>query len=574
MPDAALPPRIVRFGDYEVDVPAGHLRKRGVRIKLRDQSFEVLAVLLEHAGEVVTREDLHRRLWPEHVFVDFDSNLNTAIARLRDALNDSADHPRFIETLPRRGYRFIASVSESVRSPRARLLVLPFANLSGDPAQEYFSDAMTDEIITELVGLAPEHLAVIARTTAMHYKGSQKDVAEISGELGVDYVVEGSVHRDDVRIALNVQLIQGHNQTHLWAKRYDIELRDLFDTRSAIAQAIATQIDITPRRTVRRPTEDLPAYNLYLQGRYHFLKATPEGFAKAKQYFKQALVRDPEFALVYDSLAELQWYMGFLGFVPPKEAWAAGIFAAVRAVEIDNTLAEAHTLIASFRKGVDYNWREVHRQMSLALELDPASPVVRVRYAVSGLMPHGRIEEAVSEIERALESDPLSVFVRSWLVEMLHLGRQYDQGIEQARRVLELDPDYYLCHLALGHLYCGKRMFDEGIAAQRRATELSGGSPLILGWLGLALTQGGNVAEARTVLERLHAMAGKAYVPPTGFAWIYLGLGEIDSAFQWLDRAIDACDPMIMPIKSYPFLDPIRADPRYLALLSKMNLKP
>jgi TolB-like protein len=573
MPDAASPPKVVRFGNFEADLAAGHLRKHGIKLKLVDQSFEVLAILLEHAGEVVTREDLRRRLWPERVFVDFDNNLNSAMARLREALSDSAEHPRFIETLPKRGYRFIASLSQPAPA-RPRLLVLPFANLSGDPAQEYFSDAMTEEIVGALAGLAPEHLAVIARTTAMHYKGSQKAIARIGRELAVDYVVEGSVRRSDDRVVVSVQLIQVSDQTHLWTKRYDAELRDLFSIESAAAQAIAGQIGVTPRRAARKPTEDLQAYNLYIEGRHHSYKGTPEGIAKAKHCFEEAIARDPEFALAYDALAELHWYLGFLGFAAPKEACSTGMFYALRALEIDNTLGETHALLGMYREELDYNWPEVHAEMARALELDPTSPVVRLRYAVSGLMPQGRIEEAVMEIEHALESDPLSTMSRTWLGVMLLLGRRYDRAIDQARLVLELDPTSYWGHLVIGSSYREKRMFEEAITAHRKAAELSGGSPLMLGWLGLALALSGCTAEARAVLARLHGIAHATYVPPASFAWIHVGLGETDSAFEWMDRAIDARDRMIVPIKTYPFLDPLRRDPRYLALLRRMNLEP
>jgi len=565
--------RIVRFSNYEVDLSAGHLRKRGVKIRLRDQSFEVLAILLEHAGEVVPREDLRRRLWPEHVFVDFDSNLNTAIARLREALNDSAEHPRFIETLSKRGYRFIASLSEPA-ARRPRLVVLPFANLSGDPAQEYFSDAITEEISGGLAGLGPEHLAVIARTTAMHYKGSQKDVAQIGRDLTVDYVVEGSVLRAGDRITASVQLIQVKDQTHLWTKRYDADLQDIFSVENAVFQAIAAQIGVVSRCAAKKPTENLRAYNLYLQGRHQMFKLTPEGMVRAKQCFEEAVALDREFALAYDSLAELFWYLGFLGVMPPKQASSTGVLAAIRALELDNTLAETHALLGWYRKELDYDWPEVHREMSRALELKPASPVVRFRYAKGWLLPHGRIQEAVAEIEGALESDPLSMDMRYWLGIVFWLGRQYDRAIEEGRRILEQDPAYAPGHFGIG-LYCREKgMYDEAIAAHRRAAELSGGAPVMLGWLGLALAQGGNTGEARALLERLHGIALKAYVPPTSFAWIHLGLGEIDAAFGWMDRAIDARDHMMTPIKTYPFLDSIRPDPRYPALLRRMNLKP
>ncbi len=592
MPGALTAPKVLRFDGYEVDLAAGQLRKRGVRISLREKSLRVLALLLEHPGEVVTREELRQRLWPEDVFVDFDNNLNTAIARLREALGDSAEHPRFIETLPKHGYRFLANVFEAPRAPdrgpapRARVVVLPFVNLSGDPAQEYFSDAMTDEIITELAGLAPAQLAVIARTTAMHYKGSHKDVARIGRELGVDYVVEGGVHRADDRIGINVQLIQVSDQTHLFAGKYEAELRDIFSMRSCVAQAIAAHIGITPiadkirmgdavrERPTRKPTEDLAAYNEYIQGRYHLARLTPEAFAKARQHFEEAIARDPKFALAYDSLAEIYWYMGYFGFMRPIDAFSTGVLYALRALEIDNALAETHALLAQYHKQLDYNWPEVRREMARALALNPTSPVVKARYALNALMPQGRLEEAVAELEGALELDPLSAYTRTVLAIMLLLWHRYDRAIAECRRLLELDPSAYWGHLIIGSCYRELQKFDEAIAASRRAVELSGDSAAMLGWLGLSLGRSGKKAEARALLERLHVMAAKAYVPPTSFAWIHIGLGEKDSAFGWVDRAVDGRDQFMMPIKTYAFFDSIRADPRFAALLRKMNLEP
>jgi len=569
----------VRFLEYEVDLPAGQLRRQGRRVRLREQSFKVLALLLEHAGEVVTREELRRRLWPGDVFVDFDNNLNSAVADLRGALHDSAEHPRSIETLPKHGYRFIASISspaetsEPAPERKVKIVVLPFLNLNGDSAQEYFSDAVTEEFITCLARLSPESLGVIARTTAMHYKGSQKDIAGIARELGVEYVVEGSVRRTNDDIQMNAQLIRASDQTHIWANRYDMGSRELFGVENAAAQAIAGQIGITPRGTVRKPTEDPVAYNLYIQGRYQFVRMTPEGVPKARQFFEQAIARAPDFALAYDSLAELYWYLGFVGFMPPRQACSTGVYYVLRAVEIDNSLAETHALLGMYRNGLEYVWPEVQREMDLALQLNPASPIVRMRYATHGLLPHGRTEEAAAELERALESDPLCPRLRFWLVTVCWLGRHFDQAIVEARALLELEPAGYPGYLTAGMAYREKGMFDEAIAAHRRAVELSGGLPLTLGWLGLALAQGGNAAEARAILERLYQVAREKYVPPTSLAWIYLGLGETDEAFIWLDRAVDARDQMMTPIKTYPFFDPLRGDPRFHALLRRMNLE-
>jgi TolB-like protein len=434
-------PNIVRFDCYEVDLSAGQLYKHGVKISVREKSFQVLVALLKRPGEVVTREDLRRQLWRAEVFVDFDNNLNTAIARLREALCDSAARPRFIETLPKRGYRFLESISEFSRQPekrtakRARVIVLPFVNLSGDPGQEYFSDAITDEIITALAGVAPEQLAVIARTTAMHYKGSQKDVARIGRELGADYVVEGGVHHSEDQVGINVQLIQVNDQTHLFARRYEAALPDIFRMQCSIAQGIAAHIpgiagNLLPgiqavSGRARKPTEDLAAYNEFIQARYEMNKMTAESLTKARRHLEKAIAADPEFALAYDALAEIHWYLGYLGFVPPRQASSAGIVHALRAIEIDNSRAETHALLGEFHKIAEYNWGEVEREMALALRLDPASPLVRVRYALSGLMPHGRLEEAVSELECALELDPLSFVGRFWLGVMLLLWRRY-----------------------------------------------------------------------------------------------------------------------------------------------------
>jgi TolB-like protein/tetratricopeptide (TPR) repeat protein len=580
---------IVRFGSYEVDLSAGQLRKHGVRIGLRDQSFQVLVSLLEHAGEVVTREDLQRRLWRSDVFVDFENSLNTAVARLREALCDSSDHPRFIETLPRRGYRFVAQVFEAPALPqpvpasRTRLIVLPFLNLSGDAAQEYFADAMTDEIITALASLAPEHLAVIARTTAMHYKGKHKDVARIGRELDVEYVVEGAVRRAGDQIAMNAQLIQASDQVHLFARKFEGESRDIFNMQSSLAREIAAHIPsiaekVRGQRVTRKPTEDLAAYTEYIKGRCEMWKWTPEGVAKAKQHFEAALARDDRFALACDGLANLYWYLGFWGFAPPDETEPIRRFYALRAFELDSTLAETHTLIAfhpekcNYIGAYSYNWAETEKQMAHARNLYPNCPFLRVGYA-SVLLVLGQTEKAVAELECALGLDPLSPEVHFWLVEVLFFGHQYERALAEAQKLVELEPEHHVASMVLGQVYLGMQKFDESVAAFRHAVDISGGFPLMLGWLGLALGLGGQTDEARAVLERLRAVASQRFVLPTSFAWIHVGLGEVDDAFRWMGRAIERNDGWIPALKSYPFLDPFRADPRFHVLLRKLNLQ-
>jgi TolB-like protein/Tfp pilus assembly protein PilF len=574
---------IVRFDCYEVDLATGQLFKRGLRIPLREKSVAFLTALLEHPGELVTREELRRRLWTEDVFVDFDNNLNAILGRLREALNDSAEHPRFIETLPRRGYRFIGEVTVRVDVqclPRPRLVVLPLLNLTGNPAEEYFSDAMTDELITALARVAPTELAVIARTTAMHYKGLHKDAASIGRELGVDYIVEGTVRRTQSQLAISVQLIQVSDQMHVFAEKYEAGPRDVFSLHSRISLDLVARMGVRPVPDKIRSwtpgvksTENLAAYNEYIQARYLMGKTTPDALAKAKQQLETAIGFDPEFALAYDALAEVYWYLGYMGIMRPREAFDAGIVQALRAIEIDNMRAETHALLAQFHRTVEYNWHEVYREMALALRLDPTSPLVRVRYAVSWLMPQGRMQEAVAEVEGALQLDPLSLFFRTWRALLLLIGNQHERAMVAAQQVLELDAAAYWAYLTIGSVYRDRGVFEKAIAAHSRAMELSGDAPHMMGWLGLTLGLSGKALEARALLERLCCKAAQGYVPPASFAWIHLGLGDRDTAFQWLNRAIEECDQMLMPIKSYTFLNPIRSDPRFAALLRKMNLK-
>ncbi len=394
-------------------------------------------------------------LWPDNVFVDFDTNLNAAIGHLREALNDSAEHPRFIETLPRRGYRFLTETFASFESPRkadrVRLVVLPFVNLS-ESAQDYFSDAMTDEIITGLASLVPEHLAVIARTTAMHYKGTHKDVSRIGRELGASYVVEGGIRRASDYSSVNVQVIQTSDQSHLFARPYETPLRDLFQLHTSIAKDIAIHLNLPGiaeevHRTSawvagrRQATNNLAAYSEYIQGRYLAERLIPEEMAKAKQHFEEGIRLDPEFALAHMALADLYSWLGYKGYMRPRDAYATGITYALRSVEIDDTLAEAHAVLASYHKQLDYNWPSADRAMARAVELNNRSPFVRFSNAMVILMPHNRIKEAVAELRGALESDPLDTGVRCWLGIMLLLGRDYDAGIDEAHYMRDLEPN-------------------------------------------------------------------------------------------------------------------------------------
>jgi len=591
MPEMRPWPQVVGFGDLKVDLGSGIVTGRGARFRLRHQLLVALTALLERPGETVSRDELKRRLWPGDTVVDFEIDLNTVVARLREALGDSAEHPRYIETLPKRGYRLLVEAAEGPASEplpgrRVRLIVLPFSNSAGDPAEEYFSDAVTDETITALCQVAPRELAVIARTTAMHYRGGEKDVARIGRELGVDLVVEGAVRRDRDRFALNVQLIQAADQTHIFARRYEGAGNDFVPVIESAARDLARQVGLAagleagpeasgPGAPIRRPpVRDPGVYADYIQARHFMSKGSAEGCGRARQLLERVIEREAEFAPAHDALAEIDWYLGYFGYVPPLRAFADGIVHALRAVEIEGRRAETHALIGEFHKTIDYNWPEVRREMDLALQLDPASPVVRLRYAISGLMPHGRLEEAIAEIEQALEYDPLSMLTQGWLGVMLVLGHHWDRAVEQGLLLLKLFPSDFWGYFILGVAYRALGLFDKAVASLRQAVEVSGGMPGLMGWLGLTLGRSGNMAESSSLLEGLRAKALRGYVPPTSFAWLHLGRGDLDAAFEWLDRAVDERDQFMMPIKSYNFFDPIRADPRFPPLIRKMKLEP
>ncbi len=382
----------------------------------------------------------------------------------------------------------------------------------------------------------------------------------------------------------NPEVVSQGDQTHLFARKYDTARRDIFNMPSCIAHAIAAHIPAVASRVrvdvsagapaAGKSVPDLVAYNEYVQARPHVDNVlTMESLAEARRHLENAVARDPEFAAAHDALAETYWYLGYFGFLRPRDAFSAGIVHAIRALEIDNTRAETHALLGQFHKTADYNWGEVRREMALALQLDSGSPIVRVRYAVSDLMPHGRLDEAIAELERALQLDPLSGYPRGWLGFMLAFAGDYERAAAEALRAIELNPANWAAYLAISACQRYRGNSQKAIAAQRRCVEISGNAAGMLGWLGLTLAGCGETTEARDILRRLCDMAAKGYVPPTSFAWIHLGLREIDTAFEWLDRAVAECDQYMMPIKSYGFLDPIRSDPRFAALLRKMNLE-
>jgi TolB-like protein/DNA-binding winged helix-turn-helix (wHTH) protein/Flp pilus assembly protein TadD len=615
------PPRPVRFGVFEVDLEAGELRRQGVKVRLQDQPFQVLAILLEKPGGVVTREELQKRLWSDDTFVDFETGLNTAIKKIREALGDSADNPRFVETLHRRGYRFIAPVEGAVGAGLARpregralpyksialaagavavimaalvafnvaglrtrlfratppapkiesIAVLPLENLSNDPEQEYFADGMTEELITHLGTVGALH--VISRTSVMRYKGTKKPLPEIARELNVDAIVEGTVRRSGDRVRITANLLHAPSDRHLWAAAYERNLRDVLTLQDEVAGAIARQIKIklTPQEHARlasaRPVNP-EGYRLYLEGRYYFLKRTRPAFEKSIQLLQRALEKDPNFALAYAGLSESYGILPFYGGALPKEAFPKAEAAARKALELDSTLAEAHAALGFVLFYYDWDWLAAERELRRAIELKP-SYVVGHHWYAEYLSAMGRHEQAFAEIRRAQELDPVSPLLRAIGGEVYYCARRYDEAIEQCRKGLELDSNFGLAHANLGWGYIVKGMYKEAGLEFEKAGAAYGGN-----YVGLAVVCAamGNKGKALKILDQARERSSHGEASPWHLARAYILLGDNQRALVWLQKADEDRDPAMAFTKAEPAFAPLRSDPRFQALLRRMNL--
>jgi TolB-like protein/DNA-binding winged helix-turn-helix (wHTH) protein/Tfp pilus assembly protein PilF len=645
-------PALYRFGSYEFEPRTGELRKQGIRIRFDGQPVAILLMLLNRPGELVTREELQKKLWPADTFVDFEHSLNAAVKRLRSALNDSADTPRFIETVPRRGYRFLvpvegalpASAPDSanqdaasanqeatdlmVEKPAAEvpspsgartqrrtiwlafiacaflvaflvgfnvgglrqrfwgspdpsgirsLAVLPLENLSHDPEQEYFADGMTEALTTELAQISA--LKVISRTSAMQYKGTKKSLPQIAQELGVDAVVEGAVQRSGDKVGITVQLIHAPSDRHLLAKSYERDLRDVLALQREIAHTITDEIKakLTPQEQARlttvRPVNP-EAYDAYLRGSYYQGKRTEKGLKSSVEYFEQAVAKDPASALAYSGLADSYSLLGNHGFLSPQQASPKAEAAALKALAMDDTLAEAHTALAFVKTNYDWDFSTAEREFNRAIELNPGYPRAHSSYAAY-LGGQGRIDEALAEIKRALELDPLSVYYNTNLGWYLHKARRYDQAISQFQLTLEMDPNRLQAHLWLGQVYESKEMYGDAIAEFQKAIGVDGGSPPSLAALAHAYAVSGKRGHALRLLSRLKELelSKQEYVSAYDLAVIYTGLGEKDQALKSLERAYEQRDGWIaLWLKTDARLDPLRADQRFASLLRRIGL--
>jgi TolB-like protein/DNA-binding winged helix-turn-helix (wHTH) protein/Tfp pilus assembly protein PilF len=610
--------KVISFGVFEFDPTAGELRKQGMKIKLQPQPNDILVMLLERPGQVVSRDEIQKKLWPADTFVDFEHSVNAAVKRLRDALDDSAETPRYIETLPRRGYRFIVPVEERMhalvpsishartwtlvgiaaalmlflaaaalnvggmreaifgpaRRPISSIAVLPLANLSNDPQQEYFADGMTEALITELGKISA--LRVISRQSMMQYKGTKKSAPQVAKELNVEAIVEGSVVRSGDRVRISAQLVQASPERHLWANSYDRDLRDVLALHSEIAQTVAGQVRV--KLTVKEhallasaPPLNPEAYESYLHGA-HLLwdEYNADAAQRAIPHFERAISLDPGSALSYCGLAASYLVRGHWAADDPHAAFPAARAAALKAQELDDNVACAHWVPAEVHFLYDWDWAAAEAEYRRAIELNPGNAEIHNGYA-HFLNDLGRQDEALPELKRALEIDPTVPLPR--IGAFFYFARQYDEAIRRELKVLEATPNYSLAHLLLGLSYEQKKDFSRAMPELKRAVELSG-DKVFPAYVAHAYALSGKTSEARRILDELKQPLGKSYVDPWAIALVYTGLGERDRAMEWLEKAYRNRDHDMAFCKVWPHFDPLRSDPRFQDLLRRMNLPP
>ncbi len=633
---------LVRFAAFELDLRTGELRRSGIRISLPDQPFQVLRALLDRPGDLVTREELRQRLWAAETFVDFERGLNTAVRRLRDALGDSADVPRFVETLPRRGYRFIVPVSRqpaggkaepvaleiadaaiptpdvttarrlirrwapmfiagmaamfpvvlwvsgsfpkypAPQSPpathRFMLAVLPFQNMTGDPAQEYISDGMTEELISQLSRLDPSRLGVIARTSVMPFKKTTKAADRIASDLGVSYLLEGSVRTTTDRIGITVRLIEPGTESQLWAGQYERDVRNLLTLQREVAEAIAGQIMTTlgvTRSNVdadsRRHSAVPEAYEHYLRGRYHLARDTTDGLHKALEHFQKAIDFDASYALAYTGLADTFASLGDGGFRPMSEAYLLARGAALRALAIDDLLGEAHNSLAVITTEYYWEWADADRHYKRAIELNPNDETALRNYSFY-LACMRRHEESIAFIERSRRLNPVSPVAQFQVAMNLYLARRYDDAIAEAAATLDLAPGFGAAHVLLGRVYVAQGMADRAVGELERAHALMGPRPDVITPHAYVLARSGRQLEARAMLDELRRISKPRDPAPIRIAFLHIGLGETDRAFEWLDKAIDARDWQVALLNVEPAFDTLRSDQRFAALVERVGL--
>ncbi len=597
--------RVYQFGDFTLDARTGELSNAGRRTPLRDQALQLLLALLERPGQLLTREELTGRLWPTGTFVDFERGLNKVVNHLRDALGDSAEQPRFVETLPRKGYRFIAPViidegdrevapaatlaphrrvpvvamiaiavvialgialattrnwlvNRSAPTRISALAVIPLENLSRDPEQQYFADGLTDALITDLAKMGG--VRVTSRTSVMQYRGTKKTIKEIGHELNVDAIVEGTVTHANGRVRVTAQLIQVATDMHLWADAYEREVSEILDLQHALSTDIARRINIFLKPLDRARVVNPEAYGLYLKGRYAFYEYTSRGWQDAIERFNQAIEKDQGFALAYSGLAETYLVAGTYGAIPNDEALARGKAAAAKALQLDDALASAHYALATIHTWYDWDWAGAEREFRRGLDLNPQDALGR-NWHGGYLSVLGRHDEAIAEQERALELDPQSLIVNANLTRALYWARRYDDAVTQARHTLTLDPHFGVALFWLeGSLRHAGRL-DEAVALRQSAS-----SPDRAAAIARTYQRDGFKALLRDSGETFK----KNGIFETA-ARCYAQAGDKDEAVSLLETCARQRCSNLVSLRVEPDFDPLRTDARFQKLVRQLG---
>jgi TolB-like protein/DNA-binding winged helix-turn-helix (wHTH) protein len=598
----------LQFGVFTLDAGEKSLRRHGQVVPLTPKGFDTLEALVRHAGRLMTKDDLMKEVWPD-TFVD-DATLAQNISVLRKALHDTPESPQFIETVPKRGYRFVAPVTLEVRThpaaavvassyaaqsppgsttaarnwiaaalglaavvaalgyahdratntsqPKVMLVVLPFVNLSGDPADEYIADSLTEELTAQLGQLEPDRLGVIARTSAMSFKNSRDIVADIGRKLGVQQVIEGSIRRDDSRLRVTVQLIEVRQQTHTWADNFDADADDLLTMQRNVAQSVVNRIrtqlsvPLTPVQ-IRAGTAHPRAHQLYLRANYFWNKRDPEQAAKAVALYQQAVGLDPRFARAFAEMSRC--YLSFAD-PTPRESYLKGQAAARKALAIDDTFADAHFSLATASLHL-FDWDTAAREFRRAEELDP----LMRNYDFAVIL--GRFDAAIAESRRGIDHDPANFLVHHGLATNLFYARQYAEAIEQFHDALDLSPEHVFSKVRLGQAYGQIGRYDEAVSMLERI------GPLAEGSLGYVYGLSGRSTEALVIERKLLDRPGDP--PALDLAVVYAGLGRRDAAFTWLNRAYEQLSYQLIYLKVDPRFDSLRSDPRYAELLRRIG---
>ncbi|HEY6293605.1 MAG TPA: winged helix-turn-helix domain-containing protein [Terriglobia bacterium] len=554
----------VRFGAFEVDLEGRRLLKRGVPIPLREQSFQVLAALMERPGEIVTREELRGRLWPSDTFVDFEVALNSAVSRLRDALGDSANSPSFIETIPKRGYRFVVPIPK-----RPSVAVMPFVNQTADAKDEYFGDGLTDELIRVLSRV--EGLRVTAPSVVFRFKGKPHDARQVGRELGVEAVLEGSVWRSGDRIRVTVNLVGVRDGFNLWAQRFDGNLGDVFAVQDQVCAATAEALHL---RLAKRVTQSRPrnttAYVQYLKGRHMMGRRRPNDVQRAFEYFQEAIRLEPGYAEPYVGAALYHIIGAVFGALPPRSALPEAEHLITKGLALDADSVNLNAILGHLRT-FQWRWAESEQIQRHAMSLEPANAYPHMVYPLLCSML-GRHEEAVAHAAKAVELDPLDLMTNFRLVQANYYARRYDEAVRTGRIAVELAPDspYTFFYLALALAATG--LNDEAWSVANKGKQLNEGLPLGEGYFGYLAGLLGHTVEARGVITELEVRRQKGYTPALPIAWTCLGLGETAACLEWLETALAEREPFLGSAMVFPAYDAIRDQPRFRRLARELNL--